>query len=212
MGLTNAAVLATKLITHFKPKYIAMVGIAAGIDAKTQKVGDILYASHTYDLAMGKLEGKGLLSNFKPKIYQVSAKDNFDHFPSLLAAIQEKDLLNEVKTLWNNKSVSYPLEQAPQLHIGPFGSVGTVIADPKEVNIFKKVNNALIGFDMEAHAIVTASVECGLAEKPQVVIFKSICDFAGKDKTKMKDFKQNLAAFTSAQFLRLFFLKYVFPS
>lgn len=212
MGLTNAAVLATKLITHFRPKYVAMVGIAAGIDSKSQKIGDILCASHTYDLALGKLEREGKWAVFRPKIYQTAVREHFSHFPSLIEVQVNKDLLNEIEALWNAKYSSSPLNGAPSLHIGPFGSGGTVIADSVEVGVYKNANTALIGFDMEAHAVVTASVECGLAEKPQVAIFKSICDFAGKDKAVKKIIKQRMAAFTSAQFLRLFFLRYVFKA
>lgn len=209
MGLTNTAVLATKLITYYRPRFIAMVGIAAGIDPKGQKVGDILCASHTYDIALGKLERDGVWEVFKPKIYQNSVKQIFKHFAQLEAEKISKNIVGDVRDLWNKNNPGNQLTEGPDIHIGPLGSGGTVIADPEEVARYKKTNNALIGFEMEAHAIATAAVECGLSESPQVAIFKSVCDFAGKDKKVKKDIKQRLAAFTSAQFLRLFFLRYV---
>lgn len=210
MGMANAAVLAMKLIHHFKPKYVVMVGIAAGIDPKTQNVGDILVASNTWDLALGKLERSGKWVLFKPKVYQKDVKSLFHHFPSLLQAKKDALLKTEIQVGWNKFNEHKPLPDPPQVHIGPFGSGGSVIADAEEVKHYKSLNGAIIGFDMEAHAIVTAAAECGLDDGVQVLIVKSICDFAGEDKQIDKDYKQQLAAFTSANFMKNFFSKYVF--
>ena len=77
------------------------------------------------------------------------------------------------------------------------------------MKVYKSTNTAIIGFDMEAHAVVVGAVESGVSERVQVLVAKSICDFAGKDKKVKKDVKQRLAAYTSAQFFRSFYLKYI---
>lgn len=215
MGMTNAAVLATKLILHYRPTYVVMTGIAAGMDAKSQQVGDILVPTHTNDLGLGKLEREADFAIFKPKMYQKDVRDHFDRHADVRAATRTPSFMSAID---ESLKTAYPKEykkiikRPVKIFTGPFGSGGTVVADPQEVGVFKSVNGALIGFDMEAHAIVTAAAECGLQTTPQVMVAKAICDFAGEDKGKDKDAKQRLAARASAQFFRLFFLSYVYGS
>ena len=57
MGMPATAVLTTKLISHFKPRYLAMTGIAAGISGRNINLGDILVADPSWDYgsaAMGR--------------------------------------------------------------------------------------------------------------------------------------------------------------
>jgi nucleoside phosphorylase len=212
MGMTNAAVLTTKLVLHYQPKYVVMTGIAAGIDASNQQVGDVLIPSHTYDIAMGKLDSDKDDVIFKPKIYQKNVQDHLGASGYIIASQVD----DQFKKLWSaSLQAAYPDEYALLIkkplgiHNGPFGSGGTVIAYEKEVDLYKQTNGAIIGFDMEAHAVVTAATECGLVDKPQVFIAKSICDFAGSDKKKHKEAKQALAARSSALYFQLFFVRYI---
>ena len=48
MGPTSTAVLTAKMIWRFRPKLVAMVGIAAGARSNDQNYGDILAADTTY--------------------------------------------------------------------------------------------------------------------------------------------------------------------
>ncbi|MDP9645458.1 phosphorylase family protein [Paraburkholderia caledonica] len=212
MGMTNAAVLVTKLVLHYQPKYVVMTGIAAGIDPKDQQVGDVLVPSHTYDIALGKLDVDKDDVIFKPKIYQKDARDHLNASGKVLASKWDA----EFKKLWSAElQAAYPeqfstlIKRPIDVHNGPFGSGGTVIAYEKEAELYKQTNNAIIGFDMEAHAVVTAAAECGLLNKPQVLVAKAICDFAGGDKRRNKGAKQVLAARSSALYFQLFFLRYI---
>jgi nucleoside phosphorylase len=57
MGMPASAVLATKMIIRFRPKLVAMVGIAAGVKKNAERgFGDILAAEHTFDYGSGKME------------------------------------------------------------------------------------------------------------------------------------------------------------
>lgn len=53
MGMAAAATLSTKMIEHFKPKYIIMVGIAAGI-GNDKNLGDIIIPSEVWNYSSGK--------------------------------------------------------------------------------------------------------------------------------------------------------------
>ena len=209
MGMANAAVLTTKLVNHYRPHLVVMLGIAAGVDPRNQAVGDIIVPTHTYDLALGKLEREGRWSVFKPKIYQKDVRDHFTFFPYLMEAKEDLALREAIQESWNVNNPANKLKSPPSIRLGSFGSGGTVIADPEEVKVYKSTNTAIIGFDMEAHAVVVGAVESGVSERVQVLVAKSICDFAGKDKKVKKDVKQRLAAYTSAQFFRSFYLKYI---
>lgn len=214
MGMANAGILATKLILRYRPKYVVMTGIAAGIDSKTQQVGDILVPSHTYDLAMGKLEEDEDMSFiFKPKFYQKDARDHFSHVGDILGSARDTDFQNALLSVLRAAlpdACKKLLKRGIQVHHGSFGSGGTVIAAEEEAQFYRKINGGLIGFDMEAHAVVTAAAECGLENKPYVLVAKAICDFAGTDKKKNKDLKQRLAARASAIYFHHFFVNYVF--
>ena len=57
MGMTAAGVLTMKLIAAFRPKYVIMVGIAAGIahrNAVDQVYGDIVVPNVVWDYSSGK--------------------------------------------------------------------------------------------------------------------------------------------------------------
>src|SRR5437660_12913556 len=55
MGLTAAAIVTTQLILQFRPKVIAMVGIAAGTRSGNKEYGDILLADPSVDYNSGKV-------------------------------------------------------------------------------------------------------------------------------------------------------------
>lgn len=84
MGLTNASVLATKMILKFKPKVIVMLGICAGNTNENIKYGDILVVDKSFDYQAGKvimIDGKDV---FKPD-YDVLSLDStyFDRFQKI---------------------------------------------------------------------------------------------------------------------------------
>jgi DNA-binding NarL/FixJ family response regulator len=54
MGLPAASTLASKLIVHFKPRYLACVGIAAGVKGKGN-YGDVLVGDMVFDYGSGKI-------------------------------------------------------------------------------------------------------------------------------------------------------------
>jgi nucleoside phosphorylase len=52
--VTAASVLSMKMINRFRPRYIVMVGIVAGIKGKGN-YGDILVIDHSWDYGSGKI-------------------------------------------------------------------------------------------------------------------------------------------------------------
>lgn len=53
MGMPAAASLAMKMIMTFRPAFVGMVGVAAGVKGRTN-FGDVIAADPTWDYGSGK--------------------------------------------------------------------------------------------------------------------------------------------------------------
>ena len=188
MGLTASAVMATKLILRFRPRLVAMVGIAAGVRRDRQGFGDVLAAEHTFDYGAGKLTMEGQKLEFLP-----DPKPHSIH-PRLLARLKEWERsrreLDAIQSAWPARSPQTRLT----LHIGPLASGAAVVDTPKPVAELVRHWRKLIGLEMEAYA-VHASTIYAADPQPMYLCLKSICDFA-QDKD---DDWQDYASYTAAE-------------
>lgn len=77
MGMASAAILAMKVIQHFRPRYLCMCGIAASTTLE-QAFGDVLVASQCWDYGSGKIVGQNVgPSVFKPAPESIPADEEF---------------------------------------------------------------------------------------------------------------------------------------
>jgi nucleoside phosphorylase len=197
MGMTASATLTTKMIQRFKPKLVAMVGIAGGVDPKRQGFGDILAPATTFDYGAGKLtviDGKLHLS---PDANPISI------VPLLRERLEEWGLEDErlaaIRRQWSGPKPNTVLK----LHVGPLGSGAAVVAARETVDATKEHWRKLIGIEMEAYGVHHAS-QLAVHPPPMFLCMKSICDFAGPDKN---DDWQDYAAFTAAQLCHRFLME-----
>ena len=58
MGMTACTLTCQKLIEHFRPRYLIMTGIAAGIGGDSQLYGDVIVPDVIWDYSTGKFVGK----------------------------------------------------------------------------------------------------------------------------------------------------------
>lgn len=193
MGLAASAVLATKMILRFRPKLVAMVGIAAGVKSDSQGFGDILAAEHTFDYGAGKVGSKGGKLTFKPD------PKPLDIDTTLNARLKEWQAseyeLNDIRRSWPAKSPNTALA----LHVGPLGSGAAVIDNQRSVKGVMEHWRKLIGIEMEAYAVHRACKDA-VSPAPMYLCLKSICDFA---ENKSDDW-QPYAAFTAAELCHRF--------
>ena len=195
MGLTAAGVLSAKMILQFRPKLLAMAGIAAGSKAHKQGYGDILVPDQTFDYGAGKTVstkgGNKILPS--PNPIQLSAR--------LLGRLKEwqreRTGLDSLSKAWQAATPMTKLS----VHIGPMFSSPTVVDAAQPVEVIMSHWRKLIGLEMEAHAVHRA---CNDTIDPPTMFLcaKSICDFA---EGKTNDW-QHYAAYTSARFLHRFIL------
>jgi nucleoside phosphorylase len=188
MGMCASSTLSMKLITNFKPEYLMMSGIAAGIAGEVE-LGDILVAEQVWDGASGKLRGdgkKGIFFQPDPR----SKVLNEDIKEKILNIQAKRKYLDEIRSQYPGDAPKTVLN----LHIGPMASVPAVIQSNEEIEKIKSISRKLIGIEMETYGVFYSASHCQ-KPKPNVISVKSVCDFANEEKN---DSFQDYAAYTSA--------------
>lgn len=196
MGMVASSTLCMKLIHNFRPKYIFMPGIAAGIKGEVN-FGDILIADQTYDGTSGKITttesgDKRFSPNPTPLSLDSDLKEKVRTYET------NAEYLFELKKRWQGNKPSTDL----RVKVGPVVSVPYVIQNESEFINLKDHQRKLIGLEMEIFGLFY-SARNGFNPKPKAMAFKSVCDFGDKEKS---DNYQKYAAFTSAQFMYDFIL------
>lgn len=194
MGMTCAATTAMKLIYEFSPRYLIMIGIAAGValeDVEEQMYGDVVVPDVVWNYSAGKF--------VSPDGASISFGDVGFLPRSTYASIPE-EILPYVK-----KAIDSPENQC-HVHVGPMACGSTVVANRKILE--KQIHSQLqstAGLDMESYAVVFAA-QSAPCPRPIPIIIKSVCDFADSEKS---DDYQRFAAYTSCEFAKLLYEKYL---
>jgi len=191
MGMCASSTLSMKLISNFKPRYLIMCGIAAGIKGEVE-LGDLLIAEQVWDGACGKLKSNGedgVLFQPDPK----SKILNEDIKEKLLALKLSRKYLDEIRNDYPGEAPSTVLN----IHIGPMASVPAVIQSDEEIDKIKSHSRKLIGIEMESYGVFYSAGHCQ-KPKPIAISIKSACDFANEEKNNSL---QDYAAYSSSSFI-----------
>jgi len=194
MGMPAAAILSMKMIYAFRPRYLSMIGIAAGVQGKTE-FGDIVVAYPSWDWGSGKLvkDNKGKI-HFEPSPHQLSLtpelRSKFGQLSNDASALQA------IKRSWPADSPNHELS----VRIGPLASGASVLADGTTTERIKQQHRQLMGIEMETYGVFVAAEEV-TEPRPEAFSMKSVVDFGDVHKD---DRYQKYAAFTSAQALKYF--------
>lgn len=188
MGMTAAATLTMKLIQQWKPQYVCMPGIAAGLDDEDnggqQLYGDVLLADATWNCSNGKYTN-------------VDQADivfgNVGFIPRPTVAEVNKAILPYLE-----KAIKDPENQC-HVFKGYMASGTAVMANTYAIT--KYVSNfpeKTEGLEMEGYG-VTFAANNAISPRPIPIIAKSICDFGNERKD---DRFQAFAAYTSCEFVK----------
>lgn len=200
-GMPSSAALASKLAYDFKPQYLVMTGICAGIQGKVN-LGDVIVANPTWDYGSGKRALDNTKSSvFKSAPYQMPLNTTISQLADDLG--RDPEVLREIRSRWTDAVPQGVLS----VHVGPMASGASVIADDGEARKIVLQHNDLIAIEMEAYAVMAAVEYTGMS-KPIAVAIKSVCDFA--DAVKNDDW-QKYASYTSAVFADRLFRSEYFP-
>jgi CheY-like chemotaxis protein len=107
MGMPPATVAATKLIEAFRPRYLAITGICAGVRRKT-RIGDILVADPCWDWGSGKWvrQKPSGTRKFLPASYQWRLDE---HIRSAVKELGADDaMLAEIHASWSGRKPKRP--------------------------------------------------------------------------------------------------------
>ena len=192
MGMSHTAIATTQLIQRFRPRLIAMCGIAGGVPASGQAHGDLLLSTFAIPYRSGRMEPNGL----KPDGHTAVVDKRVE--PLLRAAAKELARTPPPDRYAARGGL------IPKAHFGPIGTADQVVDDASIVEALRgSVARKLLGVEMEIFAFYSA---CAWADPvPYYFACKAISDFPGKK--KKTDATKNVradAAFVSGWFAAQF--------
>lgn len=200
-GMPSSAALAAKMVERFKPKYLVMLGICAGVRGKTN-LGDVIVADPSWDCGSGKFaEGADGSQVFLAAPYPHPLDPQISQIASELAGRPETS--RTIKGSWMGAEPPTALN----VRVGPMASGAAVLASSQAILPITAQNRELLGVEMEAYAVMAAA-DYARRPSPIPIVIKSVCDFA--DSTKSDDW-QRYASFTSAAFFDLLVRNPDFP-
>ena len=189
MGMTPSAVMTTKMILRFRPRLVAMVGVAGGVLKEGRSLGDILVPDVTFDYESGKLtrHDDGVVTlDRSPTPLDVNTA-----LTSRVKTYATREVLDRIAYGYGG-----PLSKDRlAVHVGPVGTGAIVVDDRVKVQEIKEFSRKLVGFEMELYAVHRACKEARTSV-PLFLGMKSIMDF-GQNKT---DDAKHYAAYTSSEF------------
>lgn len=200
MGMVPTSILATQVIELFRPKYLTMTGIAAGIEDEVA-LGDILVFQYCWDYNSGKIKSDTQGNELFEQDIRQHELDG-DLYNYMLDLQKDQEFLFKIYKDYDSSARS---KNFPSIKIGHATSGAAVIANK---NIADKINTQerkLKGIEMEAYAIYSAAA-LATHPKPIPLVIKSICDFADENKN---DNIQDYAAYTSARVLHEYALRFL---
>ena len=171
-----------------------MVGIAAGVarfESVDQIYGDVVVPDVVWDYSSGKF------------VSSQNARVSFGG----VGFIPRPHFLNTDESMLEAvEQAMHSPENECHVHIGPMACGSTVVANSEIVS--KQIHSQFINtaaLDMESYAVMYA-VRQAPSPKPRGLIIKSVCDYADEEKS---DQYQKFAAFTSSQFAKLLYEKFL---
>ena len=197
MGMPASAVLATKMIRRFRPRLVAMVGIAGGAKREKQNYGDVLVPNRTFDYNAGKLTMHGDELHFEPDYDPIRTSERLrgrlDYWSK-----NQRAVLDDIGNGWAVSKQRTRID----LHIGPLGSGPWVLDAKKPMLDVIEHWRKLIGVEMEAYGVHLACQNARLPQ-PEFFCMKSISDFAAGKNDEWRDY----AAYTAAQLCYRFLIE-----
>lgn len=190
-GMPAAAVCATKMIHAFRPKFLGMTGITAGIRDRVQ-MGDVIVADPSWDWGSGKWILQGDVPRFNAAPHQLPlAVDIRSKFKQIARDVA---FLAKVKSEWLAERPASELS----IRVGPSASGAAVLADRSTAEKILAQHRELLGIEMEAYGVFAAAEEA-TAPRPLAFALKSVVDFADGEKN---DRYQPYGAYVSARILQ----------
>ena len=189
-GMPSSAALASKMVERFRPRYVVMLGICAGVKGKTN-LGDVVVADPSWDWGSGKLaEDSDGAEVFQAAPYPHPLNTHLSQLAMELGV--RDDVTGAIRNMWKGSTPAGKLS----VHVGPMASGAAVLATNGAILPITDQNRELLAVEMEAYAVFAAA-DYARQPAPLPIVIKSVCDFADAHKN---DNWQAYASYTSAAF------------
>lgn len=181
MGMPASTALATKVILQFRPKYILMTGIMAGVSGRVN-LGDVVIPHPVWDWGSGKW------------VPDPDNKEGQPHSRFLIDPFQftvDTAVLKQIRNIQKDDSLLFELRKkfghgAPntdtKVHIGAAASGASVLSDKSTFKNIMDQHRKLLGIEMEAFGLHSA-VESSSKPRPIPVCIKAVVDYGDQDKS-----------------------------
>ena len=186
MGVCDASVVTSKLVSEFNIEYIFMIGVCGGRDGKVE-IGDIIIPQESIAYQNGKVTNNGFTGN--PDVAK-----SIGNIKGLIKGQTDKIIKNIFKefTLKSiDKGETFGLS-LPKTHYEPMACGASVVNKKGELDeIAKKTNNPkLCSVDMESYGIYRLSEILNI----KVSVIKSVMDLSNDKTDKYKTYAAEMSA------------------
>ena len=166
MGRVQAANAVGDGIRKWRPRYVLLVGIAGGMPENDRELGDILIAEQVVDYEVQKIRRGGN----EPRYDVYQSDPRLLMFAKTFSATSWSDRVAELR----------PAAGTPSIHFGPILSGDKILADDCILGRYKREWPKLVGVEMEAGGVASASAQ----NSPPTGFFmvRAISDFADEHK------------------------------
>jgi nucleoside phosphorylase len=190
-GLSGGAIAASKLAYSFRPKFLAMVGICAGIRGRVD-LGDVVVADPSWDWGSGKIKKDASGTEiFHPAPYQMRIDETIRARAQILR--EDKAWRTQISEAFVGEHPDKPFE----VRVGAVASGASVLQSSDAVRAVVDQHKDLLAIEMEIFSVM---LSCHVAQgpRPRSLAIKAVCDFGDEGKN---DTCQEYAAYTSAHSL-----------
>jgi nucleoside phosphorylase len=204
MGIPSVVNATTKVISNFHPKYLFMVGIAAG-NKNVNNIGDILIAEKSINYnEVVEIEKKDKTT--MKKFMQNSDSIN-KYFKTLLSQFSNSTLIKEIQDDYPKKA---KIEQKLKCKMGMLVTGNSLVRSQTKVDEINQSYHNVVGLDMETNGFYFSAAHTLKMGVPYFVSLKSVSDFGDNSSHKLtSDERRHYALYTSANALKQFILNYL---
>lgn len=188
-GLTTAAVTATKGICIWRPRFVVMTGLCAGIRGAVD-LGDLIVATQCFEHSSRQLIDGQLV----PSQNRVSIDAWLLDF--LLTTTDSSSIIPDIQASY---TAALPADTKTKIHYGSMACGPVLVRDKSYMEALKNREYSLLGLDMESYGVALAASMCSTHSHPVVpLIIKGVCDFADSEKG---DLWHDFCSYASASFV-----------
>lgn len=206
MGMSPAAILTTKVISNFSPKYLFMIGIAAG-NKKLSNIGDILIAEKSLNYhEVVELERK---DNSQSQKFMQTPDSINKHLKTELTQFSNSDHIKEIQSLYPDQN---KISKTLKCSLGLVVTGCSLLRSQTKVEEINEMYPNVVGLDMETHAFYYAAAHSLRQLPPYFVSIKSVSDFGDNTDHKLAPSeRKKYALHTASMAFEKFVSHYIVP-